>query len=227
VNNGACIQDYSGHYGDYENCYFQHTGTAVLHREEFDIEWNENCSFDWVSTNMTDPDSKYCGNASNPDSPQGQIFPQLLQVQGTSHFHFHSDDWSNGTGFKICSEPLSDVTIAFQEVLEAAQKLQELWTKAEQLQKVQMANETAQLKNQIRTALIGVHVGVLLVERNGGERDSEEVKLGVASLSVASLSSMSSSETQEEDEGDSEIQEDDEQDVAEINKYWELAEHNY
>jgi hypothetical protein len=95
TSGASCVQDTSGSHGNDEDCTFSFTGAATLVREEWGLEVNADCSYDYLQVNGG---TKYCGGISSTNA-----FPSSMAVSGTTTFAFHSDRTDSGTGFKICT----------------------------------------------------------------------------------------------------------------------------
>jgi len=102
TDEGRCVTDGSGQYGTYEDCVFTYSGSQVLQREEFGLEYDYSCAYDWLEVNK----KKYCGSTIDATA-----FPSTMALGTTgATFTYHSDSSSNGIGFKIC-EPTTVVPV--------------------------------------------------------------------------------------------------------------------
>jgi hypothetical protein len=106
-----CVQDTAGTYGNNEHCTFTYAGSASLIREEWGLEQESSCAYDYLAVGDDSVvGNRYCGGVSAL-----KAFPDPLVVNGTTSFKFSTDGSAHGTGFKICAVPTeqsTDVTCA-------------------------------------------------------------------------------------------------------------------
>ena len=81
----------------------------LLFDDDFHIEYDDYCSYDWVSISnglhTIKPVAKLCGNeeehvnAEDPDNLDNWLGPYISE-SNTMSIHFHSDDQYNEKGFR-------------------------------------------------------------------------------------------------------------------------------
>jgi hypothetical protein len=100
----GCVQDLKGaaYGGTSWECSFEVSGAATIYQEEWGVEYEPSCSYDYLEmTSQGEGTTRYCGAFGSNKS-----FPYSLSVASgkTTSFTFHSNGMgdSGGVGFKLC-----------------------------------------------------------------------------------------------------------------------------